>query len=120
MNCNVNHVKLACGMFEEFEKWIDKAKETERWERVKLCAEGMMTVFSPSLDLSWLEDLCPDISKALSLLRALEVNVASLGGPSAILLRERWWLDYWETYTEEDWERLLESFQVLVHEENET
>jgi len=102
MNFNTNHIKLACGMFEEFEKWINNAKETERWERVKLCAEGMMTVFSPSLDLSWLEDLYPDISKALSLLRTLELKVASLGGPSAILLRERWWLDYWETYSEQD------------------
>jgi len=33
-----------------------------------------------------MEDLCLDISKALSLLRTLEVKVASLGGPSAILL----------------------------------
>ena len=119
MNFNVNHVKLACGMFEEFEKWINNAKETERWERVKLCAEGMMTVFSPSLDLSWLEDLCPDMSKALSLLRALEVNVACLGGPSAILSNKRYWLDYWETYTEQAWELLLESFQVLVHDAKE-
>jgi hypothetical protein len=115
INFNVNHLKLACGMFEDFEKWINKAKEIERWERVKLCAEGMMTIFSPSLDLSWLEDVCPEISKALSLLRALEVHITSLGGPSAILSRERWWLDYWETYNEQDWERLLESFQNLVH-----
>ena len=74
-----------------------------------------MTIFSPSLDLSWLEDLCPEMSKALSLLQALEVQVTSLGGPSVILSREGWWLDYWETYNEQDWERLLESFQILVH-----
>jgi hypothetical protein len=115
VNFNVNHLKLACGMFEDFEKWINNAKEIGRWERVKLCAEGMMTIFSPLLDLSWLEDLCPEISKALSLLQTLEVQVTSLGGPSAILSREGWWLDYWETYNEQDWERLLESFQILVH-----
>ena len=78
-----------------------------------------MAIFSPSLDLSWLEDVCPDISKALSLLQTLEVHVTSLGGPSVILLRERWWLDYWETYNEQDWEKLLDSFQILVHDGTE-
>ncbi|KDR79392.1 hypothetical protein GALMADRAFT_137234 [Galerina marginata CBS 339.88] len=114
---NVDHLKLACGMFEEFEQWITRGKEISRWDRVKLCAEGMLTLFPPSVDPAWLESICPDMSKALSLLRALEVHVATLGGPAAVLLREKWWLNYWEVFTEKDWDQLLENFQVLVEEE---
>ncbi|KDR79400.1 hypothetical protein GALMADRAFT_137240 [Galerina marginata CBS 339.88] len=113
---NVDHFKLACGMFEEFEQWITRGKEISRWDRVKLCAEGMLTLFPPSVDLAWLEGICPDMSKALSLLRALEVHIATLGGPAAVLLRERWWLNYWQVFTEKDWDQLLENFQVLVEE----
>ncbi|KAF8960793.1 hypothetical protein BDZ97DRAFT_1905772 [Flammula alnicola] len=89
VNVNVNHLKLACSLFEEFEQWIACGKEIERWERVKLCAEGMMTVFNPLPNLSWLQSICPEMTKAMSLVRALEVHLATLGGPSAVLLRER-------------------------------
>ncbi|KDR79414.1 hypothetical protein GALMADRAFT_223656 [Galerina marginata CBS 339.88] len=113
---NVNHLKLACGMFEEFEQWITCGKEISQWDSVKLCTEGMLTLFLPSVDLVWLENICPDMSKALSLLHALEVHVAMLGGPAGLLLHERWWLNYWEVFTEKDWHLLLEIFEVLAEE----
>jgi len=117
MNVNVHHLQLACGMFEEFEKWILHGRHLERSDRVKLCAEGMMTVFPPSVDLSWLASFCPDMVKAVSLVRSLEIQMAVLGGPSTVLMRERWWLDYWEVYSDKDWERLLLSFQLIGQEE---
>ena len=117
MNVNVHHLQLACGMFEEFEKWILHGRHLERSDRVKLCAEGMMTVFPPSVDLSWLASFCPDMVKAVSLVRSLEIQMAVLGGPSIVLMRERWWLDYWEVYSDKDWERLLLSFQLIGQEE---
>jgi hypothetical protein len=111
---NVDHLKLACGMFEEFEHWISRGREIERCDRVKLCAEGMITVFPPSIDLVWLRTFCPDMEKALSLVNALEVQVEALGGPSAVLSREkRWWLDYWEAYTGKDWSEFVENFKHL-------
>jgi hypothetical protein len=112
MNVNVGHLKLACGMFEEFEHWITRGREIERCDRVKLCAEGMITVFPPSIDLLWLRTFCPEMEKALSLVDALEIQLGALGGPSAVLSSEkRWWLDYWEAYSEKDWSDLVENFR---------
>jgi hypothetical protein len=112
MNVNVDHLKLACGMFEEFEHWIIRGREIERCDRVKLCAEGMITVFSPSIDLVWLRTFCPEMERALSLVNALEIQLDALGGPSAVLSQEkRWWLDYWEAYTEKDWSELVGNFR---------
>ena len=112
MNVNVDHLKLACGMFEEFERWITRGREIERCDRVKLCAEGMITVFPPSIDLVWLSAFCPVMEKAESLVAALEIQLEALGGPSVVLSREkRWWLDYWEAYTEKDWFELVENFR---------
>jgi len=119
MNVNVDNLKLACGVFEGFEEWIAGGREIERCDRVKLCAEGMMTVFPPSVDLVWLRTFCPDITKGLSLVRTLETYMATLGGPSIVLQREkRWWLDYWEAYSEKDWQRLVENFGRIEQEEH--
>lgn len=114
MKVNIDHLKLACGMFEEFETWITRGREIERSDRVKLCAEGMITVFQqPSIDLEWLCTFCPEMEKAISLINALEIQLGTLGGPSVVLSREnRWWLDYWEAYTEKDWSELVKSFRV--------
>ncbi|KAF9481748.1 hypothetical protein BDN70DRAFT_930582 [Pholiota conissans] len=111
ISMNLNHLKLACGLFEEFETWIADGKEIERYERVKLCAEGMMTVFSLSPNIAWLQSMCPEMSKATSLARALEDHLATMGGPAVVLMRERWWLDYWDAYTESDWNRLMQNFR---------
>lgn len=114
VNVNPDHLKLACGMFEEFEHWIIRGRQIERCDRVKLCAEGMITVFPPSIDLVWLRTFCPDMGKALSLVNALEIQMGALGGPSAVLsLEKRWWLDYWEAYTEKDWIELLGNFKRI-------
>lgn len=109
---NIHHLQLACGMFEEFEAWLTQGKDINRWERVKLCAEGMMTVFAPPVDITWLESLCPEMSKASSLLRSLEAYISNFGQPSAILLRQKWSLSSWENYNEEAWNRLLVNFRV--------
>jgi hypothetical protein len=114
VNVNPDHLKLACGMFEEFEHWIIRGRQIERCDRVKLCAEGMITVFPPSIDLVWLRSFCPDMEKALSLINALEIQMEALGGPSAVLsLEKRWWLDYWESYTEKNWIELLGNFKPM-------
>ena len=119
MNVNVEHLKLACGMFEGFENWITQGREIERCDRVKLCTEGMITVFPPSVDVALLRKFCPEITKALSLVLALAVQMTTLGGPSVVLSREkRWWLEYWEAYTEKDWDNLMETFGKIKEEHN--
>ncbi|KAH9476274.1 hypothetical protein JR316_0011847 [Psilocybe cubensis] len=116
MVVNLDHLKLACSMFEEFEQWMTRGKEIGRLDRVKLCAEGMLTLFPPSVNLQWLEGVCPDMMKARSLVHSLEDQVETLGGPSAVLLREQWWLDYWEVYSEKDWRWLLNNFNKISQE----
>jgi len=118
MNVNVEHLKLACGMFEGFENWITQGREIERCDRVKLCTEGMITVFPPSVDVALLRKFCPEITKALMLVLALAVQMTTLGGPSVVLSREkRWWLEYWEAYTEKDWDNLMETFGKIKEEQ---
>ncbi|KAF8800057.1 hypothetical protein BYT27DRAFT_7342631 [Phlegmacium glaucopus] len=113
---NIHQLRLAGEIFEEFEIWLTKGKEIKRWERVKLCAEGMITVFTPPTDIVWLESLCPEmLSKACSLLRSLEGYISTFGGgPSAVLLRQKWSLGCWENFDEEEWKRLLVDFRVLA------
>lgn len=113
VDVNTQYLKVACDLFEVFEGWIAKGKAIERWERVKVCAEGMMTIFPPSTDLALLQSLCPEMGKAVALVQSLEDHITTLGGPSAILLTEGWWLDYWDLYTEDDWGDLLKNFQAL-------
>lgn len=110
---NTQHLKLACALFEEFEMWIQSGKEIERWERVKLCAEGMLTVFGTAPDMLWLRGVCPDIYKARALVRTLDVHLATFGGPEEVLMREQWWLDYWDGYNEVDWNRLTQRFREI-------
>jgi hypothetical protein len=79
----------------------------------------MMTVFPPFVDLVWLRTFCPEIKKGLSLIRTLETYMTTLGGPSIVLQREkRWWLDYWEAYSEKDWQDLVENFERIEQEEH--
>jgi len=94
MNVNVEHLKLACGMFEEFENWITQGREIERCDRVKLCTEGMITVFPPAVSVAWLRISYQEIAKASSLVQALAVQMTTLGGPGVVVSREkRWWLE---------------------------
>ena len=119
---NIHHLKLACAMFEEFQVWLTKGKEMNRWERVKLCSEGMLTVFAPPVDIAWLERTCPaEMSKAASLLRSLESYMSSSIGRSSssssssssgIWLRRKWSLGRWENFNEKDWKRLLADFRI--------
>ncbi|PPQ75728.1 hypothetical protein CVT24_002581 [Panaeolus cyanescens] len=113
VNVNTHYLKVACDLFEVFEGWIAQGKAIERWERVKVCAEGMMTIFPPSTDITVLQSLCPEMDKAVDLVQSLEDHIDALGGPSAILLKEGWWLDYWDLYTEDDWGNLLKNFQAV-------
>lgn len=110
---NTQHLKLACALFEEFEMWIQAGNAIERWERVKLCAEGMLTVFGAAPDMMWLRGVCPDIYKARSLVCTLGTHFATLGGPEEVLAREQWWLDYWDGYNEADWNRLTHKFREI-------
>ena len=93
--------------------WIQAGNAIERWERVKLCAEGMLTVFGAALDMMWLQGVCPDIYKARSLVCTLGTHFATLGGPEEVLTREQWWLDYWDGYNEADWNRLTHKFREI-------
>ena len=120
---SVGHLRLACGLFEELEDWVRAGKEIERWERVKLCAEGMMTVFGHALDLDlnvgWLHGVCPEMVRAQSLVLALSFHMQNLGGVGEVLVRKGWCLEYWEGYKEADWEWLMKVFQFLPVEDSE-
>ncbi|KAF9560785.1 hypothetical protein CPC08DRAFT_461028 [Agrocybe pediades] len=122
INVHLDHLRLACGMFEEFEEWITQGREIDRAERVSFCAEGMLTLFPPSVNLSWLEDICPEMYKAASLVRALEAQLVVLGGAEALILRDRWWSEYWKIYSPKEWENLRKAFEriaITITEDND-
>ena len=84
---NLDHIKLAGGLFEALEGWLSRAEGTDRRERVEVCAEGMIRLFSASIDIAALHAVCPvQMAKAAGLVRALDV-----GGAAAVLARYRGW-----------------------------
>jgi len=111
---NVHHLQIACSMFEEFENWIQGGKEIERWERVTVCAEGMMALFPPSVDLFALVAHCPNLTTAASLVKAVDTQFQKLGGAARLLLSQRWHLEYWEPFTEDDWSLLVGRLSNVV------
>jgi hypothetical protein len=57
LGLNLDHIKLAGGLFEELEVWLLRGKEMDRWEKV--CTEGMIRLFLPSIDIPALDTVCP-------------------------------------------------------------
>ncbi|EDR09582.1 uncharacterized protein LACBIDRAFT_326040 [Laccaria bicolor S238N-H82] len=53
---NLDHIKLAGGFFKALEGWLSRGQETDQWVRVKVCAEGMMRLFSSPIDIAALND----------------------------------------------------------------
>lgn len=117
---SVRHLRLACALFEAFEMWVESGREIERWERVKLCAEGMLTVFGGTLDMQWTWHVCPDMVKAHALVSTLNTRLATLGGPAEVLMRDKRWLEYWEGYNESDWTRLTKTFREMEGNEGQS
>lgn len=90
-------------MFEAFEHWLAGARETERCERVRLCAKGLMKVFPREFVETYLfardkENEDPRVSKAVSLTYALDAHITGLGGVSNVLQMDHPWHENWETY----------------------
>ena len=92
-----------------------------RWERVKVCTEGMIRLFPSSIDIAALDTVCPlQMAKAARLVRALDVHMSRLGGAAAVLGRERekWWHEFFgeKAFEVEEWAFLVSAFDGIDHE----
>ena len=121
LGLNLDHVKLAARLFEELEVWLSRGKEMGRWERVKVCTEGMIRLFPSSIDIAALDTVCPvQMAKAARLVRALDVHMSRLGGAAAVLGRERekWWHEFFgeKAFEVEEWAFLVSAFDGIDHE----
>ena len=124
LGLNLDHIKLAGGLFEALEGWLSRGEETDRWERVKVCTEGMIRLFSSSIDIAGLDAVCPvQMAMAARLVRALDVHMSRLGGAAAVLERKNGFerrrgrrrLDFPLERTCEvvEWEFLVSSFEGI-------
>ena len=112
LGLNLNHIKLAGGLFEALEGWLSQGEETDRWKRVKVCMEGMMQLFSSSIDHAGLDAVCPvQMAKAEGLVRALDVHMSRLGGAAAVLERKRRSWGRETTYEVGEWDLLVSGFK---------
>ena len=112
LGLNLDHIKLAGGFFEALVGWLSRGKEADRWERVKVCAEGMIGLFSSSIDIAALHAERPvQMAKAAGLVRALVVHLSRLGGAAAVLGRKRWSWD--KTYEVREWDLLVSGFKGI-------
>ena len=113
LGVNHDHIKLAGGLFEALKGWISQGKETYR-ERVKVCTEGMIRLFSSSIDIAALDAVC--LAKAAGLVRALDEHMSTLGGTAAVLESKwDWSLDFPIEKTCEigEWDSLVNNLRTL-------
>ena len=112
LGLNLDHIKLAGGLFEALEGWLSQGEETDGWERVEVCMEGMIDLFSYSINIAALHAECPvQMAKAAGLVRALDVQMSRLGGAAAVLERKR---RRWDTTFEVGkWEFLVSRFKGI-------
>ena len=112
LGLNLDHITLAGGFFEALKGWLSQGEETDRWERVKECMEGMIRLFSSSIDIAALHAKCPvQMAKAAGLVRALDERMSRLGGAAAVLERKR---SIWEhTYKVGEWDLLVSRFKGI-------
>ena len=116
LGLNLDHIKLAGGFFEALVGWLSRGKEADRWERVKVCAEGMIRLFSSSIDIAALNAVCPEqMAKAAGLVRALDVHMSRLGGAAAVLERTRCWFYLPTQKISEvgEWDSLVSRFEGI-------
>ena len=112
LGLNLDHIKLAGGLFEALEGWLSQGEEMDGWERVEVCMEGMIDLFSYSINIAALHAECPvQMAKAAGLVRALDVQMSRLGGAAAVLERKR---RRWDTTFEVGkWEFLVSCFKGI-------
>ena len=116
LGLNLDHIELAGGLFEALEGWLSRGEETDRWERVKVCAEGMIRLSSSSIDIAALNAVCPEqMAKAAGLVRALGVHISKLGGAAAVLDGTRRGFDLSEQKISEigEWDFLVTRFNGI-------
>ena len=117
LGLNLDHIEIAGGLFEGLEGWLSQGEEKDRRERVKVCMEGMIRLFSSSIDIAALSAVCPEqMAKAAGLVRALDEHLSRLGdaatvlGAATVLKRRR----SWDTaYGVGEWESLVSRFQGI-------
>jgi hypothetical protein len=129
------YLELVLSIVEALAEWLGKGKEIDRWERVKLCAEGVLKVFPPAtltafsattstanvaseptnIDKKVMEDTedHPMLS-VVGLVRALDDHMRRLGGAPVVFQREKWWHEFWESrFSEEEWKVLLDTIAYI-------
>ena len=94
LGLNLDHIKLAGEFFEAFQVWLPQ-RTIYGWERsAKMCTEGMIRLFSSSIDIAALDAEYPvQMAKAAGLVRALDDHMSRLGGAVAVLDGTRCWFD---------------------------
>ena len=86
LGLDLDHIKLASGLFEALTAWLPLAKQIDRWQRVKACAGEMIRLFSSSINIAALNAMYPvQMAKAAGLVRALDVRISRLRGAAAVL-----------------------------------
>ena len=116
LGLNLDHIKLAGGLFEALEAWLSGREETDRRQRVKACAGEMIRLFSSSIDIVVLNAECPvQMAKAAGLVRALGVDISKLGGAAAVLDGMRRGFDLPEQKISEigEWDSLVTRFNGI-------
>ncbi|KAF6760650.1 hypothetical protein DFP72DRAFT_959949 [Ephemerocybe angulata] len=169
------YLPLVMSIVDALVEWLGTGKERDRWERVKLCAEGVLKVFPPSIlesfkvlpgpdrrsvvsDIGYIPPNMPftsdvpisnegcetemeelgsgrgfglglggtteegyrsescgvggDMQHVVRLIRALDDSMVQMGGAPAVLQREKWWHEFWDSrFSEEDWREVLDAIR---------
>jgi len=118
LDLNLDHIKLAGGLFEALEVWLSRGKEMDRWDRVKVCTEGMIRLFPSSIDIAALDGVCPvEMAKVAGFVKALDVHMSRLGGAAAVLGRRGRWLHVFFSMEKAcevgEWDFLVSGFEGI-------
>ncbi|KAJ2933029.1 hypothetical protein H1R20_g4068, partial [Candolleomyces eurysporus] len=124
------YMELVLSIVEALIEWLGKGKQMDRWERVKLCAEGVLKVFPPAvltafsattstgyvpfepphMDQEVVEAEDHPMMSVVGLVRALDDHMLSMGGAPAVFQREKWWHEFWDSrFSGEEWRMLLDA-----------
>ncbi|RXW17343.1 hypothetical protein EST38_g8506 [Candolleomyces aberdarensis] len=124
------YMELVLSIVEALIEWLGKGKQMDRWERVKLCAEGVLKVFPPAvltafsattstgyvpfeppqMDQEAMEEEEHPMMSVVGLVRALDDHMLRMGGAPAVFQREKWWHEFWDSrFSGEEWRVLLDA-----------
>ena len=116
LGLNLDHIKLSGELFEVFPVWLSRGSIFGWEDYVRVCTEGMIRLFSSSIDIAALNAEYPvQMTKAAGLVRALDEQMSRLGGAAAVLERTRCWFDLLEQKTCEvgEWHSLVCRFEGI-------